>query len=288
MSISNRLPQQDAREYLENQVREQHKCRTEAEGTALDNALSAGDLLLAVNEKYKKRDYGGRTALFERTTGSARTGRQYVFLARHRDLLEGKPAGPAGFSGHGIESALKYIRDHNKTDELESEASTPTEPASTSTPFSPLPVAVTRDDIGENSRAETERYEVRIEEQGREIRRLTELVTRLENRLEEDPTPIQLQAWVEKLGWSPTPTQLQAWVEKLGWPQFRQEILPPDWTRSLTNTALSVATPEKLIETLERRLPSVSKSARRHFLELKKAVNQPPTITGRCEEIRLN
>jgi hypothetical protein len=53
----------------------------------------------------------------------------------------------------------------------------------------------------------------------------------------------------------------------------------------LTNTALSLATPEKLIETLERRLPPANKTARKRLQALKAAVTQPPTIAGTCEAV---
>jgi hypothetical protein len=82
-----------------------------------------------------------------------------------------------------------------------------------------------------------------------------------------------------------TPPQLQAQIERLGWSRFRQEVLPRDWISSLTNTALSLATPEKLIETLERRLPPANKTARKRLQALKAAVTQPPTIAGTCEAV---
>jgi hypothetical protein len=266
MSISNRIPQQDAREHLENQVREQHERRTTAEGTALDSALSAGDLLLAVIERYRKKDFGGKTALYERTCGSARTGREYVFLAKHRDLLEEKPADSAGFDGRSIMSALAYIRERKRTPESEAETptTTPTPADPTATSSSPQPMLATRDDVGADSRSEVDRLHTRIEEQGHEIRRLKELVARLEDRLED-----------------PTPTQLQVQIEKLGLSRFRQEVLPRDWVSSLTNTALSLATLEKLIATLEHKIPSSNKAARKHLHTLKEAaIDRPPTIAG--------
>jgi hypothetical protein len=247
----NRLPQQDVREYLEGQARAEHeRCKT-AENTALNHALMAGDCLIAIIEKYRKRDYGGKAALFERTCKSARTGRIYVFLAKHRNLFEEKPAeASADFSGHSIASALEYIRKLNP--------GKPPKPKSESI-FSTTGEAQAQaaQKVGADSCSEADPREV-IEEQKREIQRLNELVARLESQLEEDLTPIQLQAQIEKLGVV----------------RFRQEVLPPSWVKSLTDQA----TPEKLIGLLEDKIPFSNRKARKHLCTLKTAIDQPRTI----------
>jgi hypothetical protein len=271
MNTSNHPSQQDALKYLEDQVCSCHAHCETAQNTALSHALSAGDLLLAVTERYPKHQYGGRMALYARTCGSAKTGRTYVFLAKHRDLLEeGEKNRPssADFDGHSIASALEYIRKRKRALNVpESEAPAPAEPAATAS--SPQPITAGRDDIGADSRAEADRLRTRIEEQGHEIRRLKELVTRLENRLEADPTPAQLQVL----------------IKKLGLPRFRLEVLPPDWIKPLTDAATSLAKIEQLIAALEHKIPVANKTARKHLRTLEVAVNQPPTITGTCEAV---
>jgi hypothetical protein len=255
----NRLPQQDAREYLEGQARAEHeRCKTE-ENTALGHALSAGDLLLAIIEKYRKRDYGGKTALYERTCGAARTGRQYIFLAKHRDLLEGKTGiGYADFSGHSIASALEYIRERKRTHK-------PKKPKTESAISIERDVQVQeRDDAGADSCSESDRLNARIEEQEREIQQLQDLVARLESRLEEDPTPIQLQAQIKKLGLD----------------RFREEVLPPAWIKPLTDMTV-----EKLMETIERKIPFSNRVVRKHLRTLKAAIDPSSTIKGTCEVV---
>jgi hypothetical protein len=76
-----------------------------------------------------------------------------------------------------------------------------------------------------------------------------------------------------------TPTQLQAQIEKLGPRRFREEVLPADWIPSLTNTAVSLATLEKLIAALEHRIPVANKTARKRLRELKAAVDRPRVST---------
>jgi hypothetical protein len=69
------------------------------------------------------------------------------------------------------------------------------------------------------------------------------------------------------------PTELRRQLEILGLSRFRQEVMPPDWCSPLRDTALSLATPEQLIATLERKC-SPSKDARAALKSLKKS--QPP------------
>jgi hypothetical protein len=71
-----------------------------------------------------------------------------------------------------------------------------------------------------------------------------------------------------------SPTQLRCQIEKLGQSRFRQEVLPPDWVQSQTNTALSLADPEKLIATLERQIPTSNKAARKALRDLKRALQK--------------
>jgi hypothetical protein len=54
--------------------------------------------------------------------------------------------------------------------------------------------------------------------------------------------------------------ELRRQLEILGLSRFRQEVMPPDWRAPLSDTALSLATPDALIGMLERKL-SPSKNA---------------------------
>jgi hypothetical protein len=111
MSTLGRVPAQDAREILEVQVRDAHGRCAAAGTTALEHACEAGACLTAIIRQYARRAYGGKTALYERTCGSARTGRIYVFLDRYRDLISATGRASADFQDHSIASALARIRE---------------------------------------------------------------------------------------------------------------------------------------------------------------------------------
>ena len=84
---------------------------------------------------------------------------------------------------------------------------------------------------------------------------------------------------------APLQLQLQAQIEKLGLFRFRQEIWPNlPWNSSLTNTALSQATVETLIETLEHKISSANTTARRCLCELRKAIGRSPAIEEACAD----
>jgi hypothetical protein len=67
------------------------------------------------------------------------------------------------------------------------------------------------------------------------------------------------------------PTELRRQLEILGLPRFRKEVLPEDWCRPLSDTALALATPDALITMLERKL-SPSKAASAALKNLRKAI----------------
>jgi hypothetical protein len=70
-----------------------------------------------------------------------------------------------------------------------------------------------------------------------------------------------------------TPSQLRAQLEKLGPLRFRQEgVLPPAWVQAQTHTALSLASPNQLLATLERQVPPGNKPARKALQQLKGAL----------------
>jgi hypothetical protein len=62
-----------------------------------------------------------------------------------------------------------------------------------------------------------------------------------------------------------TPLQLRAQLEKLSLLRFRQEVLPPDWIKPLTDYVISLATPEQLFATLECK---IADKATRKYLHL--------------------
>jgi hypothetical protein len=67
------------------------------------------------------------------------------------------------------------------------------------------------------------------------------------------------------------PTELRRQLELLGLARFRKEVLPPDWRAPLSDTALSLATPDALIGMLERQL-SPSKAAGAALKSLRKSI----------------
>jgi hypothetical protein len=67
------------------------------------------------------------------------------------------------------------------------------------------------------------------------------------------------------------PTELRRQLEILGLPRFRKEVLPEDWCRPLSDTALALATPDALITMLERKL-SPSKTTRAALKNVRKAI----------------
>jgi Protein of unknown function (DUF3102) len=114
-------------------------------------------------------------------------------------------------------------------------------------------------DVGESSRSELARLRARSEELEHEVHRLKTKVLALEDQLAQQRQP----------ACDLTPLQLQAQIEKLGLPRFKKEVLPPGWIPSLTNTAISLAGSEQLIATLEHKIPSAKKAARKHLSALK-------------------
>jgi hypothetical protein len=91
---------------LTNRVCTLHKAVQDAGLTALGHALDAGDALLEILDRKLVR-HGQKSELFRRTCSSARTGREYVMLARHRTLIEQIGRTSADLS---IAAALKMIR----------------------------------------------------------------------------------------------------------------------------------------------------------------------------------
>jgi hypothetical protein len=67
------------------------------------------------------------------------------------------------------------------------------------------------------------------------------------------------------------PKELRRQLEILGLSRFRQEVMPEDWRTPLSDTALSLATPDQLIAMLERKL-SPSKAARAALKSLRKSL----------------
>jgi hypothetical protein len=67
------------------------------------------------------------------------------------------------------------------------------------------------------------------------------------------------------------PTELRRQLEILGLPRFCKEVLPEDWRRPLSDTALALATPDALITMLERKLSS-SKTTRAALKNVRKAI----------------
>jgi hypothetical protein len=67
------------------------------------------------------------------------------------------------------------------------------------------------------------------------------------------------------------PTELRRQLELLGLARFRKEVMPPDWRAPLSETALSLASPNQLIAMLERKL-SPSKAAGVALKILKKSL----------------
>jgi hypothetical protein len=114
-------------------------------------------------------------------------------------------------------------------------------------------------DVGESSRSELARLRARNEELENKVHQLKTKVLALEDQLEQQRQPTR----------DLTPLQLQAQIEKLGLPRFTKEVLPPGWIPSLTNTAISLAKSEQLIATLEHKIPSAKKAARKHLSALK-------------------
>jgi hypothetical protein len=51
----------------------------------------------------------------------------------------------------------------------------------------------------------------------------------------------------------PDPRELRRQLKAIGWERFRQEVMPPDWCKPLVEMAIALATPEHLIEALERK-----------------------------------
>jgi hypothetical protein len=67
------------------------------------------------------------------------------------------------------------------------------------------------------------------------------------------------------------PTELRRQLELLGPARFRKEIMPPDWLAALSDTVLSLASPNQLIATLERKL-AASRGARAALKSLRKSL----------------
>jgi hypothetical protein len=114
--------------------------------------------------------------------------------------------------------------------------------------------ALALQDVGPNSTGELARMQARVDELENAKRRLELQNIGLRSEIKDAAAPADL-----------TPLQLRAQLEKLSLLRFRQEVLPPDWIKPLTDYVISLATPEQLFATLECK---IADKATRKYLHL--------------------